>query len=287
MKRLIVTGDDFGLSLAVNEAIEQAHRNGILTTTSLMTGSPAAADAVERAKRLPSLKVGLHVCVVRSQPALPPDLIPDLVDQHGMLYENLVIAGIRFFFLPKVRKQLAAEIRAQFEAFHATGLVLDHVNAHNHMHMHPTVLSLILDIGKEYGMRAIRIPYEPTINNNTDNRTKMIIDRIRQFGLLPWLYYMKYRLRKSNIYSNDYIFGFGHSGNMTIDRTLQLLSQIPEGTSELYFHPAVKNLPGERPHHDAEACALELDTLLDSNVKHTLETLGIQITSFSDLAANN
>lgn len=286
MKRLIVTGDDFGLSLAVNEAIEQAYRNGILTTTSLMTGAPAAADAVERAKHLPNLKVGLHVCVVRSRPVLPKESIPDLVNQQGMLYDNLLAAGLRFFFLPRIRKQLAAEIRAQFEAFHATGLALDHVNAHNHLHLHPTVLSLILDIGREYGMRAIRIPYEPVIAGNSDNYIKQTVTLLVQLGLSPLLYYMKYRTKRAGIQSNDYLFGLSHSGQMTVDRTLQLLAQIPDGISEFYFHPAVKNLPGEYPHHDANACAMELDTLLNQEVKNSLETLGIRMVAFSDMVTN-
>lgn len=286
MKQIIITGDDFGLSPAVNEAIERAHQNGILTTTSLMVGSPAAADAVERAKSLPNLKVGLHVCVVRALPVLPKESIPDIIDRHDMLYEDLVIAGIRFFFLPKCRKQLAAEVRAQFEAFRATGLTLDHVNAHNHMHLHPTVLSLILDIGRDYGLHAIRIPYEPVVSGQNNEQPVLTAAWFSRLGLLPWLRYMKYRLQRAGIKSNDYLFGLSHSGAMTIDRTLQLLTQIPEGISELYFHPAVKNLPGERPHHDANACAIELDTLLNRDVKHALETSGIRTITFSDLIAN-
>jgi len=68
--------------------------------------------------------------------------------------------GTRFFFLPQARRQLAAEIRAQFETFAASGLALDHVNAHKHFHLHPTVLSLILSIGRDHGLRAVRLPLE-------------------------------------------------------------------------------------------------------------------------------
>ncbi|MEE8285398.1 MAG: hopanoid biosynthesis-associated protein HpnK, partial [Gammaproteobacteria bacterium] len=145
MKRLIVTADDYGASLPINEAIETAHRDGILTAACLMVGAPMADDAVARARRLPNLRVGLHVVVVRGRPVLTPERIPDLVDGDGRLDGNLVRAGFRYFFLPRVRRQLAAEIRAQFEAFQATGLALDHANAHNHMHLHPTVLRLIVD----------------------------------------------------------------------------------------------------------------------------------------------
>jgi len=146
-RRLIVTADDFGLDEAVNEAVEQAHLNGILSAASLMVGAPAAADAVTRARRLPELKVGLHIALVDATPVLPPEQVPDLVGPDGRFSKQLVRAGFSFFFRPRVRAQLAAEIAAQFADFSATGLKLDHVNCHNHMQLHPTVAGLILDIG--------------------------------------------------------------------------------------------------------------------------------------------
>ena len=283
MKQLIITGDDFGLSPAVNEAIEIAHRDGILNTTSLMVGSPACADAVERARRLPGLRVGLHISVVRAKPTLDPAIIPDLVEHNGRLYENLVLAGFRFFFLPRVRTQLAAEIRAQFDAFRATGLALDHVNAHNHLHLHPTIINLIINIGKEYGVNAIRIPYEPVIDGDKQTLSQTIM---RSF-LSPWLKYLKKRLQNNGIQSNDYLFGIEHSGQMTVKNTLDLLARIPDGISELYFHPAVRNLAGERPHNDIEGCALELETLVNPDIKSALARLGIRPVSFADLVINH
>ena len=162
-RRLIVTADDFGLALPVNAAVEEAHTRGILSAASLMVGAAAAADAVERARRLPGLRVGLHVVLVHGRPVLPPDEVPGLVDRRGEFSGRLVRAGFAYFFKPAVRRQLAAEIRAQFEAFRATGLALDHVNAHNHMHLHPTLSRLILEIGRDYGLRAVRVPAEPPL----------------------------------------------------------------------------------------------------------------------------
>ena len=75
MKSLVITSDDFGAAPEVNEAVEQAHRDGVLTAASLMVAAPGAADAVERAKRLPSLGVGLHVVLVEGKPALPPEVV--------------------------------------------------------------------------------------------------------------------------------------------------------------------------------------------------------------------
>src|SRR3989454_11909005 len=130
-----------------------------------MVGAGAAADAVERARRLPTLSVGLHLVLVDGPPVLPAREIPDLVDSRGEFSTRLFGAGLNFFFRPGVRRQLEAEIRVQFEAFTKTGLPLDHVNAHNHMHLHPTVLGLILKVGRDYGLKAVRVPYEPFLGS--------------------------------------------------------------------------------------------------------------------------
>ena len=98
MRRLIVTADDFGLAVEVNQAVEAAHRDGILTGASLMVGAPAAADAVARAKALPSLKVGLHVVLVDGRPVLPPAAVPDLVGPDGAFIDDMPRAGVSFFF---------------------------------------------------------------------------------------------------------------------------------------------------------------------------------------------
>ena len=101
---VIITADDFGLDVAVNQAVEQAHCQGILTAASLMVGAPAAADAVERARRLPALRVGLHVVLVQGRPVLPPEQVPDLVGETGELSDRLVRAGFSWFFRPRVRR---------------------------------------------------------------------------------------------------------------------------------------------------------------------------------------
>src|SRR6266849_2293640 len=199
MKRLIVTGDDFGLAIPVNEAIEEAHRKGILTTASLMVGAAAAEDAVSRAKRCPSLKIGLHLVLVEGHAIMRPQAVPDLVDREGEFSSHLVRAGFKFFFRPAVRRQLALEIRAQFEAFQKTGLPLDHVNSHNHMHLHPTVLSLILKIGRDFGLKAIRVPYEPPWLAWQASRKGFVGKLASSLVLGPWLSLLRWRIRRANL----------------------------------------------------------------------------------------
>lgn len=283
MKRLIVTADDFGVSLPVNAAIEAAHTNGILTTASLMVGGSAAADAVERARRLPGLKVGLHIVLVCGRPVRSRADLPDLVDAHGNLPSHLFRAGVRFFFRPAVRRQLEAEIRAQFDAFRATGLQLDHVNAHHHMHFHPTVCGLILKVGREYGMSAVRVPFEPPLPSWRASREGLW----RRLGggilLGPWVRMMVRALQRANLRHNDFVFGMRDTGRMTVDRVLALVAELPEGVSEMYFHPAIRKSPENSwPTH--YACDEEFETLTSPVVAAALQAPGIQRTSFSELA---
>ena len=123
-----------------------------------MVTAPEVDDAVTRANELPNLNVGLHLVLSNGRSCLPVSDVPDLVDSVGNFSNNLVASGIKMFFIARVKQQLKDEVRAQFEAFKATGLRLDHVNAHNHLHLHPTVFDAILEIGKDYGMNAVRVP---------------------------------------------------------------------------------------------------------------------------------
>ena len=133
----------------------------MLTAASLMVSGAAAHDAVARARAMPSLRVGLHLVLVDGKPVLPARAVPDLVDKQGYFRNDMARAGAAMFFLPKVRAQLAAEIEAQFEAFAATGLKLDHVNAHKHFHLHPTIAGLMVKAGRAHRARGARVPLEP------------------------------------------------------------------------------------------------------------------------------
>lgn len=222
-RALIVTADDFGLHPRVNAAVERAHRDGVLKAASLMVAAPAAQDAVERARRLPSLRVGLHLVLADGPATLPASDIPALVGRDGRFGDAMVRDGFRFFFVPSVRRALAREIRAQFEAFAATGLPLDHVNAHKHFHLHPTVLSLVLSIGREFGLRAVRLPFEAKA----------------PWWLKPWIGLMRARLSRAGIAYNDYVVGIEHTGGMDEAAMLEALARMPaHGVGEIYSHPA-------------------------------------------------
>ncbi|HSW39650.1 MAG TPA: hopanoid biosynthesis-associated protein HpnK [Acidobacteriota bacterium] len=284
-KNVIITGDDFGLALPVNEAVITAHRQGILNTASLMAGAPYFEDAVERARQHPSLNVGLHITLVEGRPVSPPGVISGLVDSEGFFSRHLVRSGFRFFFRRGIRHQLETEIRAQFDAFQKTGLRLDHVNAHNHMHLHPTILKIILATGKEYGMRAARMPWEPPLRSWRAAGNRPAARFMSSLFLRPLLKLMRMKLRREHIACNDFLFGMTDSGKMTTELVLRIIGHLPDGITEICFHPATRRSREINATMPGYAHEKELAALTGSSVREALDGAGIRIMSFSDIAS--
>lgn len=263
---LIINADDFGLHSRVNLAVEQAFTRGVLTSTSLMVGAPAAAQAVEIAHRHPSLRVGLHIVLADGRAVSPPSTIASIVDYHGDFPDAMAREGVRFFFSRRARRELAIEIRAQFEAFAATGLVLDHVNTHKHFHLHPTVLSTILSIGSAFGMRAMRVPCEPDA----------------PWALRPWLALTRARLARAGIAHNRFVVGVKHTGAMDEQTLLDALATLPDGLNEIYLHPATAGdepiTPTMREYRHVD----ELAALMSPRVKIALDRLALTRGGFAD-----
>ena len=279
-RHLIVTADDFGLHEAVNHAVEQASRGGVLTAASLMVAGPAAVDAVRRARRLPNLRVGLHLVLADGWASLPAAQIPGLADSQGHMDGNLVSRGIRYFMSPSLRVQLEAETRAQFAAFARTRLTLDHVNAHKHFHLHPSILGCLIRVAQECGARSIRVPDEPLefTARNVGHGAALSAALLK-----PWVLLMKHRLRAAGIFYNDRLFGIANSGAMDEQQMLAILARLPFGITEIYLHPATlsgaeiaSTMPGYR-HAD------ELAALLSPKVRAAMAALNVRRGGYGDV----
>lgn len=258
--------------------MEIGHREGVLAAASLMVAAPGCDDAVARAKRLPKLRVGLHLVLVEGRPLLPPSAVPDLVTGAGLFRADMAAMGAEIFFRPKVRRQLAAEIEAQFEAFARTGLALDHVNSHKHYHLHPTIAGLMLRIGRRYGMAASRAPIEP----------RAVLAAVEPAAALPpayitgpWARQVRARYRRAGIAVADQVFGLAWSGAMTAARVAGIVRRLPTGLSELYLHPATAGgFEGAAEGYDY---AGELAALLAPDTRLAIAERGARLGGFSDL----
>jgi chitin disaccharide deacetylase len=276
LKRLIVTADDFGAAREVNDAVEAAHRDGILTAASLMVAAPAARDAVARARRLPSLRVGLHLVLVEGAPVLPASELSHLVDERGRLRSDMAALGVALAFSRRARRQLAAEIRAQFEAFRDTGLPLDHCNAHKHFHLHPLVGRLLAEIGGRFGLQAVRVPLEPArLLLRIEPRSPTLAARLTAPAALA----LRRRVRAAGLLAPDRVFGLQWSGQMTRERLSGLVRSLPEGLSEIYLHPATGAFPGAAPGYRYRE---ELEALIAPEVVAACRDSSLRLGGFTD-----
>jgi hopanoid biosynthesis associated protein HpnK len=270
-RRLIVNADDFGLSKSVNESVIHAHRDGILTTASLMVNEPGFDEAVKLAKENPKLGVGMHLTLLQGHSTLPPEKIPGLVNSRGEFFNNPVAVGMNYFFKRNLRGQLRAEIHAQFEKFHKTGLPLDHVNGHLHLHLHPAIFKILMEDSEHLGIRHLRL-------------TRDCLARARKISSGNFFYkishaaifeFLSRRARKSldakKIRHAQITFGLLQNARVDEAYILKLLPELPPGDSELYSHPSLGEFKRE------------FDALISPRVKEQIEKLGIKLIRYQDL----
>jgi chitin disaccharide deacetylase len=270
-RRLIVNADDFGRSPSINEAVVRAHRAGILTSASLMVNEMAASEAVRLARENPQLGVGLHLALAGGWPALPRERIPNLAGLDGRFSEHPVRTGWRYFFRSQCREELRAEIEAQFAKFRATGLILDHVNGHLNMHLHPVVLGILLENAPAWSIRAMRLTRDPFFLNArlASGQWGYRISHALIYGMLSsWA---RPRLARKGVRHTAAVFGLLQNGRVDGAYVEKLLRRLPGGDLELYSHPSLDQFRSE------------LDALTDPATRKLAQELGIQLVRYQDL----
>jgi len=237
----------------------------------LMVNEPGLDEAVALAKQNPKLGVGLHLSLLCGRAALSPEKIPSLVNPRGEFSENPVATGFRYFFQRGLQQQLRAEIHAQFEKFRATGLPLDHVNGHLHLHLHPTVFRILMDDAEKLGIRRLRLTQEPFWMDVplASGRRLYRSTHAAIYFFLSWR--AQSALRRKNIRHTQRVFGLLQNAHMNEDYLLKLLSVLPAGDSELYSHPSLDEFKHE------------FDALVSPRVKELVKKLGIELIRYQDL----
>jgi hopanoid biosynthesis associated protein HpnK len=270
-RRLIVNADDFGLSQSVNQAVLRAHHEGILTSASLMVNEPGFAEAVQLAKENPGFGVGLHLTLLQGHSTLPPDKIPGLVNSRGEFPKSPVGVGMAYYFQRDLREQLRAEIHAQFEKFRSAGLLLDHVNGHLHLHLHPIIFNILMENAETLGIRHFRFTRDCLARSRRMSRGHLfyrvshavIHDCLSRRARGP--------LRQRNIKHAQITFGLLQDSRVDEEYILKLLPELPVGDSELYSHPSLDKFK-----HEFEA-------LISPRVREQVQKLGIQLIRYQDL----
>lgn len=283
-RRLIVNGDDFGFSVGVNQAIIEAHEQGILTSTSLMVTGDAFEEAVRLAKSHPHLAVGLHLVLACGRSVLPPDRIPHLVDAQGNFSDQPEKAGVYYHFSRAARCEISLEIRAQLEKFRQTGLPLSHVDGHVHVHIQPVVLQHLVNLSDEFKIRFVRLPLEDLSATLRADRAELLSKLLLSIIYAGLRCYGESVLKSRNIQFVDRVYGLLNSGRMTEDYLLKLIPHIPSNLVEIYSHPAV-TLPGEPANESYGLGEAERDALISDRVRTVIQNQGFELTNYFQLGA--
>ena len=280
---LIINGDDFGYSDAVNRAIIQAHCHGVLTSASLMINERAAAQAVELAQAHPTLAVGLHLALVLGRAALPHHEIPHLTDAQGNFTNSPFQAGLKYYFHPAARRELRREMRAQFEKFAATGLPFSHVDGHTHLHQHPVIFKELIRLCEEFGVKRLRVVKgEVRLSLRLNRRQwlpRLVVGNV--FNLLGG--WCERQLRGRGFVQPQRVYGLLQTGAVDEEYLLNLLPQLPPTAAEIYAHPLAA---------DADAAALrenpggpgELLAFTSPRVRAAIEQAGFRLTTYQGIA---
>ena len=270
-RRLIVNADDFGISRSVNEAVIRAHREGILTTASLMVNETGFDEAVKIAKETPRLGVGLHLTFLIGHSALSPEKIPGLVNARGEFSNSPVGVGLNYFFKRSLRAQLRAEIHAQFEKFHATGLLLDHVNGHLHLHLHPVIFKILMADADKLRITHLRLTRDCLARSRRLARGHLFY-KVSHAAIFE---YLSRRARPvlaaKKIRHAQITVGLLQDARVDEEYILKLLPELPPGDSELYSHPSLDKFKHE------------FAALISPRVQELMKKLGIELTRYQDL----
>jgi chitin disaccharide deacetylase len=239
---LAVTGDDFGASPAVNEAVEACHRDGVLTAASAIATGPAFEDAVARARALPGLATGLHLVLCDGRAASKPGDVPDLVDAGGRFPASPARAGLRYWQRRRaLRGQLERELRAQLERALGAGLALDHVDGHHHLHMHPVVFDLLLPLLVEYRVPRLRLVEEDALGRAGWGRpTREAVPAV--FAALARR--ERPRAAACGVASDARVYGLRATGALGEAELLRLVRGLEAPSVEIYLHPSRADAAG-------------------------------------------
>lgn len=275
MKKLIINADDFGFTANVNQGIINSHINGILTSTSLMASGYAFDEAVRLAKQHPQLSIGAHLTLVDVKPVLPPGQIPTLVNNEGnfvadyrQFFRNFLLRKIK---LNDIRNELNAQLAKLMEA----GIAISHINSHQHMHIFPGILDVVIDLAIKYKIRWLRHCYDSSAG----------IRGMGERGLAFLAKKGKMKIANAGLRSSDYFWGTANTGKMKKADLIHMLKNLPEGITEIMTHPGEHDDTLAARYGQSWGCGWkdEQDALIANELKAIIAEEDIHLTNYGEL----
>jgi len=281
LRHLIVNADDFGISRGVNRGIVEAHRAGLVTSTSLMANLPAAEDALTRAAICPDLGLGLHLTLTAGRPLCRPEQVPTLVDADGRFFVlGTLLARLS---LGQVRADdLRRELAAQVEWALRRGLRPDHLDSHHHVHVHPRVAPLVIALARERGVAWVRCPVEAGPTRSV--LTLQPKDAARTVAISTFGAVTRVLVRRAGLRTTRHFRGIGLGMGFDEAGLRAALDALPPGLTELMTHPGHPDEELARLTVFAEGRDRELGALTSMSARDVVRRRRIRLTSFAWLS---
>jgi chitin disaccharide deacetylase len=290
MKQLIVNADDFGLTKRVNEGIVEAHRRGIVTSTTLMANGAAFGAAVALSRQVPHLGIGAHLNLSEGTPVSPLHRIPSLLNARGRLYwtperlwKGIVAQQVNL-------AEVETELRAQIVKIHRAGIRPTHLDGHKHVHVVPGVSDIVVRLAREFSVPSVRCPLEepPGLFHMLGSRRASRPSVLKQYlvgrGVSALARRFRQKLAEAGLGCPNHFYGLSYTGFLDARGICEVLGQLPDGTSELMCHPGYADAElartGTRLLGEREIEAFALRSRL---VRGLIEDSGIRLVNYNAL----
>jgi chitin disaccharide deacetylase len=255
LKRIIINADDFGFTRDVNAGIVHAHREGVLTSTTLMANGDAFDDAVRLAYETPGLDIGCHLVLVQGTSLLTGQPLPETPLQ---LLRILAVGGLDVY----------GELRTQIEKIRDAGISITHLDSHKHTHIVPSVFRAVVRLAREFDIPYVRLPLDHT--TRFAGAACQFADR----------YYRRFA-EGSKVQMTDHFLGFRLTGFLTEATFAAALRKLPRGTTEFMCHPAFlgEDLKSARTRLK-ESRVRELEALTSPRIRELMAAEAIHLATF-------
>jgi len=276
LKQIIVNADDFGRHVLINRAVERGVTDGVLRSATIMPGGAAFDDAAELAARSPKLGVGIHLTLVNGNPVLPPAEIPSLVTEAGIFVDDHTAFAVRLLRGAVNLDEVRAELGAQLRRVEAAGIHPTHADSHQHMHVLPGVIDIVLDLCRAAGIPAMRAPRASLFAGSFGGIGQLI----GRTGLAILTHRAAAKAQRRGIRVPDHFAGIVAGEAVDTATLTQIAASLRDGVTEVMLHPGTDNAVLIRDclwDHDFEA---ELSALSAPAVRDALAAACAEIVNF-------
>jgi len=292
VKNLIVNADDLGWTEGVNRGIAEAHRNGIVTSASLLANGVAFASGVELARSTPGLGVGVHLNLSDGAPVAEPEAVNSLVNNAGQFDGGPESLLLRIAKRDVMLREVEQEWDAQIEKVKSAGIQPTHLDGHKHVHMLPGLFEIALRLAKRYGIGAIRVAHEASSlraalsTGDEANTTTVLKQGVQARGLKLLARDAREQAERAGISTADHFCGIAQTGEMTKEGVARLLRNLPDGTTELMSHPGYADQDLQNTSTRLQASRqTELEILTDVEIRNIVASQGIRLIDYGFVAS--